>query len=178
MELDAAVIEIARRHLRGVHHGVFDDPRLEVRIGDGFEFARQSEEQFDLVLLDLTDPDTPAQRLYTRAFFSQLQRILKPGGAISLHIGAPVFQPDAVRRLLTDLRAVFAVVRPLTVYVPLYGTLWGMAVASDSLDPLALTADACAERLRDRGVGGLQYYNPEVHSALFALPTFVQALLE
>ena len=176
-ELDPEVVRIAKRYLGEVHHGVFDDPRLEVRIGDGFEFVRNTEERFDLIVFDLTDPDTPARRLYTPEFFAMARRALNPGGAISLHIGSPVFQPERVRRLLADLRSVFPLVRPLGLYVPLYGAYWGMAVASDTLDPLAVSAATVAQRLEERGIGDLSLYNAEMHSALFALPNFYRKLL-
>ena len=62
-------------------------------------------------------------------------------------------------------------------YVPLYGTYWGMACASDTLDPAALPPQEVEQRLHSRGIGGLQYYNGEVHRALFALPNFYRDLV-
>lgn len=176
-ELDAEVVRMARRHLRAVHRGALDDPRLEVRIEDGFAFVERTDERFDLIVLDLTDPDTPAHRLYTREFFALARRALAPGGAVALHLGTPVFKPELVARLVGELRATFAIVRPYFLYVPLYGALWGMACASDTLDPLALSADEAADRIARRELRDLRYYNADVHRALFALPTFVRDLL-
>ncbi len=176
-ELDAEVIAVAKRHLTGVHRDVFDDPRLEVRIGDGFEYVRTTSERFDLIVFDLTDPDTPAGRMYTAEFFALARRALNPGGAITLHIGSPVFQPERVRRLLADLASVFPIVRPFGLYVPLYGAYWGMAIASDTLDPRALGADEAERRLADRGIGELMLLNGELHQSLFALPNYYRKLL-
>lgn len=134
-------------------------------------------ERFDLVILDLTDPDTPAHRLYTRDYFERVRQILAPGGALALHIGAPAYRPNRVSDLLRDLHAVFKIVRPLGVHVPLYGAYWGMALASDTLDPLALSAAEVARRIEARDLHSLNYYNEQVHSALFALPNFYRALL-
>ena len=175
-ELDEEVVRIAKRYLRNVHRGIFDDPRVDLRIGDGFEFVRQTAETFDLIVLDLTDPDTPAHRLYTPEFFELARRALAPGGALTLHIGSPVFTPQRVRQSLLDLGSVFKVVRPLGLYVPLYGSYWGMAVASDALDPLSLSEDQVAARLEQRRLASLQYYNAQVHRALFALPNFYRDL--
>lgn len=176
-ELDPEVVRVARQHLASVHRGAFDDPRLEVRIGDGFAFARETHERFDLVVLDLTDPDTPAHRLYTRAFFETARGLLAPGGALSLHLGSPVYQAERVRALLADLAAVFPVVRPLGLHIPLYGAYWGLAIASETLDPCALDAASVAQRLRDRDIRDLEFYNGEMHGALFALPNFYRRLL-
>ena len=176
-ELDAEVVRISKQYLGAVHRGAFEDPRLEVCIGDGFEFVQRLGERFDLIVLDLTDPDTPAQRLYTREFFEMVRRCLNPGGAVSLHIGSPVFDPARVQRLLADLQAVFRIVRPMGLHIPLYGAYWGLAVASDSLDPLAVEPQEVEHRLRARGIGALELYNGDMHRALFALPNFYRRLL-
>lgn len=176
-ELDAEVVDIARKYLAEVHHDVFADPRMETRIGDGFAFVRDTEERFDLVVLDLTDPDTPATSLYSAEFFAMCRRVLKPGGALTLHLGSPVFAPERVQAIAGALQATFGIVRCYGLYIPLYGAYWGLAVASDSLDPLFTSRDEVARRLRQRGIDDLRYYNEDVHGALFALPNFYRELL-
>jgi spermidine synthase len=175
-ELDQAVIDISRQYLDKIHHGVFDDPRLVVRIGDGFETVRTMTERFDLIVLDLTDPDTPAFHLYSEPFFRMCRSLLNPGGMMTLHLGSPVFQPSTVRKNARNLRRVFPQVHPMSLYVPLYGSLWCLAVASDAADPRAIGAEGVAARMRERGLTDLRYYNAEVHGALFALPNFVRDL--
>lgn len=176
-ELDDKVVEVAKRHFESINRGVFNDPRLEVRIGDGFQYVRETRDTFDLVVLDLTDPDTPAEQLYTEDFFRMCKRVLNPGGAITLHIGSPFYGPEQVRRLCRDLRAVFRQVHPMTAYVPLYGSLWAMAVASDSLDPTNIDAGTVERRLKERNIIDLNYYGPTVHAALFTLPVYIQRLV-
>ncbi len=176
-ELDAGVVEVSRQYLEAVHHGVFSDPRLELRIGDGFAYMRQTDERYDLVLLDLTDPETPAGPLYTAEAFASVKRVLNPGGALVLHLGTPVFEPEQVRRIAADLRASFAGVHCYGLYIPLYGAYWGLAVAADALDPTAISRSVVADRLAERGIRDLQYYNADVHGALFALPNYYRALL-
>ena len=177
-ELDQAVIDISRRHLSEVHKGVLDDPRLEIRIGDGFEYVKNTDERFDLIVLDLTDPDTPAFHLYSEEFFRLCQQRLKPGGALTLHLGSPVYQPATVRKNAGNLRKVFKHVQPMALFIPLYGSLWCLGVASDTLNPRIMTTDVLASRMNERKLGGLRYYNPEVHGALFALPNFVRELTD
>ncbi len=177
VELDGEVVDVARRHLGRIHRGSLDDPRASVRIGDGAAFVRDTDERFDLVYLDLTDPETPAGPLYTEEFFAQCRRILAPGGALVLHLGSPFHEPDQVRDLAGALGRTFAQVRGYGLHIPLYGSYWSLAVASDTLDPAVLAADEAAARLEARGIGDLQYYNPEVHGALFALPNFYRRLM-
>ena len=70
---------------------MFDDPRLQLRIGDGMAMVERTEERFDLALMDLTDPDTPASALYSDQALARMKRVLAPGGALS----APVTRGHA-----------------------------------------------------------------------------------
>ncbi len=176
-ELDEQVVEAARQHLQHIHRGAFDDPRLEVRIGDGMQLLADTDERFDLVLMDLTDPDTPAETLYTPEALHSMRRVLAPSGALVQHLGSPVFHPDQVRALARSLRQVFAHVHCYGLYIPLYGAYWGLAVASDTLQPASVVAALAAQRLAERGVGDLQFYNADLHPALFALPTYYRQLV-
>ena len=57
---------------------------------------------------------------------------LKPGGMLTLHLGSPVYQPETVRKNAANLRKVFKHVAPLSLFIPLYGSQWCLAVASDT----------------------------------------------
>lgn len=177
VELDAGVVAIARKYLETVHHGAIDDPQLTLHIGDGLDYIRAATEKFDLIVLDLTDPGGPSEPLYTAEFYAACRAHLALGGALSLHVGSPVAQPQRFRETVRTLRSVFPLVRPYLLYIPLYGTLWGMACASDSLDPLALDAVAVDGVLAQRGIADLQYYNGDTHRAVLAQPNFVRKLL-
>jgi spermidine synthase len=180
-ELDPEVIRVARAHLGAIHRGALDDPRLEIRIGDGWTtletMVEEGSERFDLVILDLTDPDTPAFRLYSREFFALARRILAPGGALVMHLGSPVFKPGRVRQLLGELASCYAIVRPMGVYIPLYGAYWGLAIASDQIDPCAIPQEEIARRLAERKITDLELYNEATHHGLFALPNYYRRLL-
>lgn len=177
-ELDPVVIDISKKWLGSIHGNVFDDPRLEVKIGDGFEFVKSTAERFDMIVLDLTDPDTPAFHLYSEEFFRMCRRILKPGGMLTLHLGSPVYQADTVRKNAANLRKVFRHVAPMALFIPLYGSLWCLAVASDGTDPRTVSVDTVTQRMKERRIDGLRYYHPALHPALFTLPLFVQEQMQ
>ncbi|HET8746737.1 MAG TPA: polyamine aminopropyltransferase [Ramlibacter sp.] len=177
VELDADVLQVAREHLARIHRGAFDDPRVQVLCQDGAAFVRATRERYDLVLLDLTDPETAAGPLYTREFLQQLRGVLALGGMVVLHLGSPFHEGRQVRELAALLRATFRCVNPYGLHVPLYGAYWAFAVASDAPEPAAMEPRELRNRLAARGIADLQYYNPEVHRAVFALPNFYAKLV-
>ena len=176
-ELDADVVQLARQWLGNIHKGALDDPRLELCLGDARALIESGSERFDQIVLDLTDPFGPALDLYTVEFYQACQRTLLPGGVLSLHLGSPIHLPGSMARIAASLQAAFPIVRPYLQYVPLYGTLWCMAMASDSTDPALLSAAEVDVRIADRGLQNLQLYNGATHHALLAQPNFVRALL-
>ena len=177
VEIDPDVIEVAKEHFGAIHNGVFDNPKLVVRVDDGMKFVRETQERFDLIALDLNDPVGPAAALYSLQFFQQLRTALAPGGALTLHLGSPVAQPQRVAELAQRLNSVFRIVRVYTMYIPLYGSLWSMAVCSDKLDPKAFTADEIDRRIEQRKLQELRFYNGETHEGVFALPNYVRELV-
>jgi spermidine synthase len=176
-ELDPEVIEVAKAQFARVHRGVFDDPRLKVTVGDGLEYLRATRERYDLVSMDLTDPVGPSVELYSPATFALARRAMTGNGALSLHLGSPFSHPKRVATTLANLRQVFRRVTPYFAHIPLYGSIWGFACASDELDPRAMTVDEVERVISARRLKELQYYNGETHRAVFAIPNYVKPLV-
>jgi spermidine synthase len=176
-EIDPAVIDISRRHFHEVHHGALDDPRVTVRVEDGFKFVENSQDEYDLIVLDLTDPGGPSTALYTPEFYRACAKRLTPIGAMTMHIASPVAHATRIRDAITQLRRAFARVTPYLASVPLYGGLWMMACCSASLDPKEQSAMAIDLRISQRRIPDLQYINGETYRAALALPNFVRKLV-
>ena len=177
VEIDLAVVDIARKYFGAVHRGALSDPRLAIKVEDGLAFVRSTTETFDLIVLDLTDPGGPSEPLYTADFYRACAARLNPTGALTLHIASPIAHPDRIRAGLANLRAAFAIVAPYLVCIPLYGGLWMMASASATLNPAYLTPLDVDRRIAQRSIRDLQYYNGSMHRAGFALPNFVRELV-
>jgi spermidine synthase len=176
-EIDASVIELSRRHFGNVHHGSLDHPRVTVRIEDGFAYVANAREQYDLIVLDLTDPGGPSTALYTPQFYAACAARLTPQGAMTMHIASPVSHGERIREVLVALRRAFPRVTPYLTSVPLYGGLWMMACCSAGLDPREHSALAIDERIATRRIGDLQYVNGDTYRAALALPNFVRTLV-
>lgn len=171
-EPDTELVRLAREHLFAVHRGALDHARLRLLAGEGARFMRDTQERFDLMLVGAQDEAHQAVE-----FLQQCRAALNPGGALVMHLGAPVARPERVAEMAQRLNGIFRVVRPYTMYIPLYGTQWAMAVCSDKLDPKALTADEIDRRIEHRKLQDLKFYNGETHEGVFALPNYVRDLV-
>lgn len=178
VELDPEVIVASKKHLQQVHRGVFDHPKLSVFCEDGLQFIANDQGRYDHIVLDLPDPLGPAELLYEEDFLRNCKKLLNPGGTLNIHTGSPWAHPERLKTSHHRLSAIFKNVALYTVFVPLYGTLWSMCVCSENTRPDALTSQEVDACLRERGINDLQHYTGATHSALFALPPFVQKLIQ
>jgi spermidine synthase len=174
---DEELVKIAKEHFFAVHRGAFDNPKLRLVIGDGARLVRETQERYDLIALDFSDPMGPSDALHPQEFLQHCRAALAPGGALALHIGAPVAQPARVADLAQRLNGIFRIVRPYTMYAPLHGAQWAMVVCSDKLDPKSITADEIDRRIEQRKLHDLRFYNGETHEGVFALPNFIRDLV-
>ncbi|MES0491575.1 MAG: polyamine aminopropyltransferase [Leptospirales bacterium] len=180
VELDRGVVEASKKYLPTISNGIFNSDRLELRFEDGIQYIQnvaQTNEKFDQVILDLTDPVGPSVALYTKEFYESVNAILNPAGVMSLHIESPITRPEIFATLYHTLKSVFRHVRPMLNYVPMYGSLWGYASASQEVDPSLLSESDVKERINNLGLTDLQFYNEKTHSSLLAMPNYVQELL-
>ncbi len=64
VEIEPRVIDLTKQYIPEICGDAFDDPRAKVIIDDGCKYVRETEERFDVVIVDSTDPDGPARVLY------------------------------------------------------------------------------------------------------------------
>ncbi len=180
VEIDRAVVDASRQYLPAVSGGAYDDERAELLIADGAEFVATTDERFDVILIDSTDPVGPAAALIGDAFLQATRNVLETGGLVVMQSGSPITQPREWHATTAAFRRAFATVRPYLGWVPIYpGVLWSWVAGSgsDGADPAALDDSAVASRLAGLAEP-LRIYNPAAHRAAFALPTFLTRLYD
>ncbi len=162
IEIDAAVVSAARKYFPSLSSS-FLDPRAEVFIADGNTFIRQSDERFDVILVDSSDPVGPATVLHQKDFYGHLKDRLEPGGIIAAQSGSVFFQRSQLRKKAAFLGQLFRFARFYFGPVPAYpGGWWCYEFLSDRVDPV--------RPIRRQPPAGLKYYNLEIHRACFARP--------
>jgi spermidine synthase len=130
VELDPAVVDLARTTMRGANGGSLENPRVNVIADDAMTWLRGPHSGlFDAVIVDLPDPDTPVLgRLYSTEFYALASRALAPGGLMVVQSGSPYSTPIAFWRTVSTIKAAGYAVTPYHVYVPTFGD-WGFALA-------------------------------------------------
>ena len=178
IEIDQAVVEACLRYLPEISGGAYSDPRAELKIQDGARFLAETSERFDVVLVDSTDPVGPAAALISDEFLQDAKRGLAPGGLMAMQSGSPISQPREWLATVRAFKKAFRVVKPYIGYVPIYPAfLWSWVTGSDEMDPSSFDDVSVRTRL-EQMTERLRVYTPGWHRAAFALPRFMQMLLE
>jgi spermidine synthase len=175
-EIDPLVISSCREQFPGISAGL-SDPRVQVVCRDGAVYVSQFDKEFDLVLVDSTDPVGPGVALFQISFYEAIKRSLKRGGAAVFQTESPLFMEKVFANSVTDLRKVFGEksATPYLATIPSYpGGLWSFTFCSATVDPVKRAPAALDAGLQAR----LNYYSPHVHTAAFALPVFAKKMLE
>lgn len=174
VEIDAAVVDMAKTWFPDHSQGAFDDPRFHLVIADGAEFVRRAEEAFDVIMIDSTDPIGPGEVLFSNDFYRQCQRILAPGGIMVTQNGVPFMQLDEVRKTALAFRDLFADWHFYGVAVPTYiGGMMTLGWATEDEELRRQTLEVLAERFEAAAIA-TRYYTPAIHRGAFALPRFVE----
>ena len=179
-ELDPMVIASCRQQFAEVNDHALDNPRVDIRIGDALATLRDSDQQYDLIIMDLTDPGddemSPANALYSPETYALIRSRLTANGLVTLHIGSAFYHPERFRRTLSELRGVFPEVAAYKAFMPVYGSEWGMACASMRSNPTTLAMADVKAGLVIHRIKGLRFYTPRVHASLFAWPAYAELL--
>lgn len=180
IDIDPKVIELSRRYLPELSRGSFSDSRLQTVIADARVWMEQTEEKFDVIISDLTEPITSSlsEGLFSAEFFSLLKARLREPGVLSVQAShgnlGMLDHHCAIRR---NLESAFPICRTMLCHIPSFGCHWAFATASATLDPMGLDPAAVDDRLRERGLSGLRYYDGTTHRRLLALPRYVRQAL-
>ena len=175
-EIDRRVVEVCKEFLPSTAQG-FDDPRVTLHFTDGLKFVRHTQKRYDLIIVDSTDPAGPGEVLFTREFYGSCLAALNPRGILVNQHESPFYPEDAramqsAHRRISD---VFPVSKVYQAHIPTYPSgHWLFGFASKGFDPITDLNDGAWQAL---GIP-TRYYRPAVHRGAFALPAYVEELLQ
>lgn len=177
VDLDRRVVDLCKEHLPELSDGAFDDPRTELIYTDAMKYLDETEERFDVVIIDLPEPveEGPAYLLYTEEFYHNLLGKLTPNGLMCLQAGSTsMVVLYGYTAVMKTLGTAFSVVAPYQAEIPSFGGSWGFAVASQSSDPCKLTPEEVDSRIASRINRPLRFYDGITHRGMFCLPKYLR----
>jgi spermidine synthase len=173
VDIDEELVKVCKHHLKSWSNGAYEDPRLQLHIGDGRKFLEQTDETFDVIMVDLNDPteDSPAIYLFTQEFYHLVhQRLGKEG--IGCFQGTDL-QPNRLElhaRVYNTISSVFPWVVSYPYMLPSFHCMHSFILASKGEEP----------RLSDLGQKlllrnfELKYLTPSFLETLFRMPAYVE----
>ncbi|UTW60317.1 polyamine aminopropyltransferase [Kordiimonas sp. SCSIO 12603] len=168
VEIDAMVVDACKEHIPQTSSAL-DDPRIELIIGDGVKYVKETSEKFDVILVDSTDPIGPAAPLFGAEFYTDVMNCLSDDGIVVSQGENSWYALDVQQSLLKVLNDVFENVWLYNFSNLTYpGGMWSFTFASKKYDPIK---DFDASRVAASGLE-FDYYNAPLHTGAFAIPSF------
>lgn len=171
-EIDKLVVDMSKKYLPEIACAL-DDPRCEVFIGDGLKYVVDRKNEFDVIVVDSTDPFGAAEGLFNINFYKALNECLTEDGIFVAQTETPFYLPDTVKHVYNDIKNAFPIAKMFMAAIPTYpGVYWSFTVGSKKHDPENPFMNRIPEDMDTK------YYYKELHKAAFVLPKYVRDLIK
>lgn len=174
VEIDELVIKTCKKYLPQTA-SKFDDPRVSIYIQDGLKYVRSKENEYDLIIVDSTDPIGPGEGLFTREFYGSCYNALKEDGIMVNQHESPFYKEHilAMQKSHKKIRETFPIAKVYQAHIPTYPSgYWLFGFASKKHHPI----DDLKDNWKNNKIN-TNYYNLGLHIGSFALPNYVKELL-
>jgi spermidine synthase len=178
IDIDEVVVNECKKHMPSINGGAFEDPRLELIIGDGIDYVKKAaDESFDVIIVDSTDPipDSVGEVLFSVDFYENCKRALAPNGVVSTQSLMPMrYDTKLFNRALKNVKEAFAKDHSYIYLIPT-DTYNGQTSLTLSFKEGVNPKRVDKERVKAFGKSNkLRYYNYNVHNAAFCLPNYLK----
>jgi len=176
VEIDKLVVDVCKEYIPQTASKL-NDCRVNIYNEDGVEFVRNRLKEYDLIIVDSTDPFGPGEALFSKEFYQNCYKALREDGILVNQHESPYYPGDAfeMQKAHEKLRSVFPIARVYQAHIPTYSSgHWLFGFASKKYDPVA---DLKEDQWNSLGIR-TKYYNTELHKGSFAIPNYVKELLE
>jgi len=174
-EIDPTVCDIAKKFFSNSTATAFNDPRVTLVHADAAEFVKDKAAEFDVVIVDSSDPVGPAETLFTAGFYGSLRHAMKPG-AIMCNQGECIWlHLQLIGDVLGSCKEVFPSVDYAFTTIPTYpsGQIGFLMCSTTPNAVLRAPVRSPEPELASK----LKYYSSAVHAAAFVLPEFAERVV-
>jgi spermidine synthase len=175
VEIDQMVVDICKEYIPQTACKL-EDPRVHIYYEDGLKFIRRKVNEYDLIIVDSTDPFGPGEGLFTKEFYGNCFKALNDKGILVNQHESTYYDEyvEAMKRAHSRIKETFPIAKVYQAHIPTYPSgHWLFGFASKHYDPLK---DLDADRWNALGIK-TKYYNTALHVGSFALPNYVKEQL-
>lgn len=170
VEIDRRVVETSREYLPEIA-GALSDPRVRIKVADGIAHIAETEDYYDVILIDSTEPVGAAFGLFSEEFYANVHKALTKDGIMVAQTESPFVNQSIIQRSFAGISRSFPITELYLASIPTYPSgLWSFTLGSKTFHPLKIDLNR-ADELQTK------YYNRQVHQGAFQLPTFVRQLV-
>ena len=172
VEIDEMVVEICREYLPQTACRL-TDPRVHIFYQDGLRFVRSKENEYDLIIVDSTDPFGVGEELFTKEFYGNCFKALKDDGILVNQHESTFYTSyaNSMKRAHSRIKSTFPIALVYQAHIPTYPSgHWLFGFASKKYDP---RTDLKADWWNSLGIK-TKYYNTILHTGCFAIPNNVR----
>lgn len=176
VEIDKLVVEVCKKHLPFTAC-CLEDTRVHIFYQDALKYIRTCQNEYDLIIVDSTDPFGPGEVLFTKEFYGNCYKALKEDGIVVNQHESPFYQKDALAMQRAHKRIVesFPIWKVYQAHIPTYPSgHWLFGFTSKKYHPTREFDPSKWDGLNLK----TRYYNTRLHAGAFALPNYVQELLK
>jgi len=162
VDLDKAMTGLFTENsfLSALNKKSFSDPKVKIINDDAFQWLKQHDELFDMIIIDFPDPSNYSiGKLYTNTFYSLMQNHLFERGIVVVQSTSPYVAPKSFWCVSKTMESVGLFTRAYHVYVPAFGD-WGFILAGKEPDLIA----------HRNFPDSLRYINESVMKDIFSFP--------
>jgi len=182
IDLDKELIDLVRKHLKPIHQGAFDHPKVEVVFEDGYSYLKNSQEKFDVIIIDVVDAieEGPAQKLYTREFYQFLKTdcLTKDGIVVVQSMEMNELDSRDDWHVYREMTHSFKHVCSYSSFVASFWAKWRYTIASDVIDANTITESQIDSVVSQRGIDKkLLYIDGETFCTMRGMSKIARKLL-
>ena len=172
VEIDGMVVDVCKKYLPEISVALNEpNPKLDLKIGDGIQHMADATNEYDVIIVDCSDPIGPGEGLFTPEFYKNVYKALKEDGLFVQQTESPFYHRELIKRIQKDVRAIFPITDLYLAHIPIYpGGCHCFTFGSKKYGPK--DADTSRQTMK------MRYHNAEVQQGCFALPNFVRELMK
>ena len=173
VELDEKVLEACKKYMPNLSCEM-ENEKVNIIITDGIKYVAETNEKYDVIIIDCPDPVGPAKGLFEKEFYKNVFKCLNDDGLMVQQSESPLYNLDLIKNIAKYLKELgFKIIMPYVYPMPSYPSgMWSFMLASKKYNPLNVDKKKIKKKIEKFNT---KYYDEDVHTSIFlSSPKFLK----